>query len=133
MVPARFYFDENVSERLIPALRDIDHDVALAIRLGQRKPSDSALLLDAARLGRIFITLNGRDFQILHEAWRAWSTAWNGADAARHAGILIMRPGNRAAVPVIVGAIDRFIQDVDTFQHRLFRWSVYEDCVRSSD
>jgi hypothetical protein len=120
---ARFYLDENVSEQLILALRDGDHDVTSAIRVGQRTVSEAALLLDAAHRGRIFITHNMRDFQLLHEALRAWSTstAWNGEKAARHAGILLMRPSRQAIVPVLVDAIERLLSMVDTFENRLFR------------
>jgi N-acetylglucosamine kinase-like BadF-type ATPase len=120
---ARFYLDENVSEQLILALRDGDHDVTSAIRVGQRTVSEAALLLDAAHRGRIFITHNMRDFQLLHEALRAWSTstAWNGEKAARHAGILLMCPSRQAIVPVLVDAIERLLSMVDTFENRLFR------------
>ena len=123
----RFYLDENVSEKLIPALRDQHHDVTSAIQSGQRTVSDALLLLDAARHGRIFITHNDRDFKLLHEAWRAWSTAWNGEEAARHAGILIIRTSNQTVVPVIVDAIQRLLPTVDTFENRLFRWNIRDD------
>jgi hypothetical protein len=121
---ARFYLDENVSEKLIPALRDQHHDVTSAIQSGQRTVSDALLLL---RHGRIFITHNDRDFKLLHEAWRAWWSEWNGTEAARHAGILNMRTSNQTIMPVPVDAIERLLPTVDAFENRLFRWTIRED------
>lgn len=120
----RFYLDENVSEKLIPLLRNGDHDVTSAIQSGQRSVSDALLLLDAARRGRLFITHNDRDFKLLHDAWHAWSTEWIGQIAPRHAGILIIRTSNQTVVPVIFDAIQRLLLTVDTFENRLFRWNL---------
>ena len=124
---ARFYLDENVSEWLIPALHDGDHDVTSVIRLGRRTVSDAVLLLDAARRERIFITHNLGDFQLLHEAWRAWSTAWNGDEAERHAGILLVRTNTQAVVPIIADAIEHLPPTVDTFESCLFQWNIHDD------
>jgi hypothetical protein len=46
-------------------------------------------LLNAAQRGLIFVTHNRTDFELLHDAWRLWSTVWNVPPA--HAGILIIR------------------------------------------
>lgn len=90
MIP--LYLDEDVTERLTESLLDLGLDATSVNRLGYKGRKDPQQLLTAARLRRVFITYNTRDFVLLHEAWHAWSAAWDARDAARHSGILLLSP-----------------------------------------
>lgn len=124
---ARLFLDENMSKWLIPSLASLDHDVTSVDREQQKGISDAILLRDAVRQGRVFITHNSGHFELLHEAWRAWSAEWNVADIARHAGILVLRPTQEIDAVTLAEAIDRLLRDFQRIDNRLFRWNIRED------
>jgi hypothetical protein len=85
---ANLYTDNDVPIPLANRLQSSGHNVVTVRGLGTRKAGDDEHLLTAALQQRIFITHNGRDFLLLHNAWRRWSAAWGAT--AQHAGILII-------------------------------------------
>jgi len=116
--------DENVSERLADALRVLGHAVATTVELGRKGATDVDQLSFAARSRRVFVTYNAGHFEMLHEAWRTWSTDWSVADRVHHAGILLVPdPGvlpNADAARVIHELLSR----TDDVRNRLFAWDV---------
>lgn len=66
----RFYADENFPLDVLTELRRLGHDVLTAFEDGcanQRIP-DIDVLRRATELGRIVLTINRRDFRLLHES-----------------------------------------------------------------
>lgn len=125
MIP--LYLDEDVTERLTEALLDLGLDATSVNRLGHKGLKDPQQLLMAARLQRVFVTYNTRDFVLLHEAWHAWSTAWDAKDAARHHGILLLYPKKGDAVQHLARALHRFAFDHVTVDSRAFAWTRARD------
>ena len=123
---ARLYLDENMSKWLIPSLAKLNHDVTSVDREQQKGASDTILLRDAVRQGRVVITHNSGHFELLHEARRAWSAEWNVADIARQAGILVLRPTKEIDAMTLAEVIDRPLRDVQRTENRLLRWNIRE-------
>ncbi len=74
-----FYADENFPRPVVEELRLLGHDVLTALedrRANQRIPDDD-VLKRASELGRIILTINRRDFRLLHKT------------RVSHAGIVI--------------------------------------------
>ncbi len=66
----RFYADENFPLNVVTELRRLGHDVLTAFedgRANQRIP-DADVLRRATRLGRVVLTINRRDFRLLHQS-----------------------------------------------------------------
>lgn len=66
----RFYADENFPLDVVTELRRLGHDVLTAFedgRANQRIP-DKDVLERATELGRIVLTINRRDFRLLHQS-----------------------------------------------------------------
>lgn len=65
---ALLYADENVSYRLVEALRSLRHDVLTAREAGQanQRVPDAAVLAYAVSHGRCLLTNNRRHFRNLH-------------------------------------------------------------------
>jgi predicted nucleic acid-binding protein len=77
----RFYADESFPLDTVIGLRRLGHDVLTMLEDGRANKAipDDAVLKRAAKLNRILLTINRRDFKRLHNA-----------DAnATHAGIVI--------------------------------------------
>ena len=81
-----FYLDENVSRDAEILLSRYGHDALHCVDAGNRGRPDPDHLQAAAKDGRILVTFNWRDFQLLHQFWTALNT-W-GNLAQPHAGIL---------------------------------------------
>ena len=100
---ARFHLDHNVAYRIAMGLSGLGHDVVTAYSLGLDGADDDVHLLASARDDRILVTNNGKDFLLLHKAWRRWSQAWGVARS--HAGILIIPQWPHLAPDLAVQAI----------------------------
>jgi len=57
--------------------------------VGLDRAEDPEVLAWAARHQHVVVTHNADDFEMLHLAWRLWSTEW--AVEAIHAGIVVVR------------------------------------------
>lgn len=84
------YLDENVSGRLGEMLRTFGHDVFTTDDLGRKGSTDGDQFSFTAHAGRVFVTHDAGDFELLHEAWRRWSHDWGVTEGAVHAGILLL-------------------------------------------
>lgn len=76
---ARFYADENFPLPVVQKLRRLGHDVLTISEASKanQQYSDTAVLQDAASLGRCVLTLNRKHFRRLHE------------EGLSHAGIVL--------------------------------------------
>ena len=85
---AGIYTDNDVPLRVAPLLRARGHGVTPTRDLGRSAALDDDQLLLAAQRGWTLVTHNRKDYELLHDAWRRWFSAF--AVAATHAGILIL-------------------------------------------
>lgn len=122
-----FYLDEDVSERLTEALLALGLDATSVSRLRHKGLKDPQQLLIAANLNRVLITYNNDDFELLHEAWHTWTSAWGASAAARHSGILLIYPGKDITIIDIAHTIHRFAESRAEIDNRLFAWNSVDD------
>lgn len=66
----RFYADENFPLDVVTELRRLGHDVLTAFEDGRanRRIPDEDVLRRATELGRMVLTINRRDFRLLHQS-----------------------------------------------------------------
>jgi hypothetical protein len=102
---AAFYLDEDVPEALASLLTAGGHRATTARIEGRKGVADDAQLWHAALNRWTFVTLNRRDYQMLHGAWRHWSVP------RQHAGILVLPHVPRADLPALSAAIDALVSD----------------------
>ena len=123
---ADFYQEEPVSDITAGRLIVLGHSVVDAKRILPRGTSDHTHLAKSARLRRILLTTNAKDFRLLHAAWRDWFLEWGAPPYPRHAGILIIpRP---PLLSPIAGAelVHTFVASLPTgenLDNRLFWWT----------
>jgi len=124
-----FVLDEDVPHAVAALLRQQGFEVQSAKELGRLGVSDVQVLLQAALDDQIVVTHNGRDFELLHEAWITWGRQWEREVAAEnhvkaslshHAGILITpHLPNQAMVDVMAS----FVGSYGPIAGRLLVWS----------
>jgi hypothetical protein len=117
-VVALFYLNSDTSSALEAGLVAEGHDVVTAHRVGLRAAPDPLHLLRASELGRVLVTSNREDFELLHEAWLSWSVAWGVRRS--HAGILIVPQVGGAMVSRLARDISRFMQSGARLENALF-------------
>lgn len=115
---ADLYTDNDVSIPLANRLRSSGHNVVTARGLGGRKAGDEEHLLTAAQQGRTFITHDGKDFLLLHNAWRRWALAWG--VTVRHAGVVVIP--RRVPLARVEAAIVALIQSGRPRVNALYIW-----------
>ena len=115
---ARFLLDHNVDQALARLLVRAGHTAVAARLAGLARSGDDVLLLRAATQGQILITLHVRDFELLHDAWRHWTEAWNAG--GWHAGILVLPQPLPAAISA--GLLDTFRALNFPVENELYRW-----------
>lgn len=125
---ARFYLDENVSERVADHLISLGLAATSASRLGHKGRSDPEQVVIAADLDRIFVTYDASDF-LLHDAWRTWPATWGLSSEPEHAGILIMYPGKGITAADIADSISQLVSKNVEFRNRLYGWSTQRGWV----
>lgn len=104
---ADFYLDEDVSHSLKPLLESVGHGVTTTRQQRREGASDGNQFLYAATSAWIMITHNKKDFELLHDAWIHWTTAWNLNH--RYHGVLIISQlvlpqDNAAAIDALLSA-----------------------------
>jgi hypothetical protein len=119
-----FLLDENVSELLIPLLALLGYDAVSVGRLGWKGHSDADQLLAAASLGRVVVTYDVDDYELLHLAWHAWAAAWNVTPLPTHPGILTIRSSKGLTAQDIASAIDGLMKQESKLTNRFFGWTV---------
>lgn len=125
---ADLYLDHNVARQTAVLLRLHDHDVIQTARLGQARARDDEQLLTAASLRRTLITHDRRDFELLHDAWRRWSAAWQ-IDPP-HFGILVIPQGESWSSAQAAGEVNRFLASGVPLANELYRWTEERGWVR---
>ncbi len=125
---ADFYADQNISLDLIALLRGRGHTAITARDLGLERARDDEHLLVAAERGRMLLTYNRDDFELLHDAWRRWSRAWQ--VTAAHAGILIAPHPPHRSVAEAAREIDSLLASGYPLANELYRWRPVGGWVR---
>ena len=76
----------------------------------------------ATELGRTIVTRDVSDFVLLHEAWLAWSDAWEARRKIEHPGILVIHPVKSPSVEDWAQDIVGLLRAVPSLSNRLFSW-----------
>lgn len=87
---SRIYLDENISRDVLTDLSRRGHDVVEGRTIAGVSASDHVHLATSARLRRMLITSNERDFRLLHHAWKDWFAEWTQPPFPEHAGIVVI-------------------------------------------
>jgi len=111
------YIDTDVAKDVARLLAGAGYDVVRGADLGLGHAADSVHLLEAARQGRVLVSHNVNDFQLLHEAWQRWSTAWGAPK--QHPGILLPTHANPHDV---FRQVDTIIASQWPLVNELYRW-----------
>lgn len=106
---AAFYLDEDTPESLAQTLLDYDHTVATTTSANRKGSKDYEQLWFAAAQGAILLTLNRKDYTLLHGAWKHW-----GVDRP-HAGIIILHAMDAIELRPIAEDIDTFVRNPLTY------------------
>jgi Domain of unknown function (DUF5615) len=119
------YLDENIDRLLGVLLLLLGYDIAYARELHPSHSSDHIHLAFAARTGRILVTHDRGDFQLLHRAWCDWFAEFAALPPSRHGGILLLPQSpvlNTSQAATIVHA---FLADASpsTLSNRLYEWT----------
>jgi hypothetical protein len=122
-VTVAFLLDENVTERLIMLLILLGYDATSVGRIGSKGWNDASQLLNATAIKHVVVTYDAEDFELLHQAWRRWSAAWNVDPLPRHAGILAIRPDKGLTAREVAEAIDAIAQREPKLANRFFGWT----------
>lgn len=118
----RLFLDEDSSVPLLATLlRKAAHDVQTTHELGRAGAPDPAQFLYALRQGRVLITRNHDDFEVLHELVRE--------AGGHHPGVLVTRFDNDAArdftargIVVALGKLQASGLQVEDELHVLNQW-----------
>lgn len=115
---AAFYLDEDVPEALAPLLAGVGHRATTTRIEGHKGVPDYVQLWHAALHGWIFVTLNRKDYLLLHGAWQHWGVP------RQHAGILVLPHVPRADLPALAAAIDALVSSPLIVQgNALYSWT----------
>lgn len=129
---AAFYLDEDTPEPLAQTLIGYGHSATTTTSANRKGAKDYEQLWFAAAQGAILLTLNRKDYTLLHGAWKHW-----GVDRP-HAGIIILHAMDATELRSIAEDINTIVQnpreyfalqalagettwDVDTVTNHLFR------------
>jgi Domain of unknown function (DUF5615) len=123
---ADFFLDQNVSREFGLLLRMRGQSARTTRDLGMERAGDDELLFLAAQQRWLFVTHNAKDFQLLHDAWRRWSTGW--LVAATHPGILVLNPP--IAPLVATSEIDAILRSGRPLTNELHLWRRHTGWVR---
>ncbi|MGH2584672.1 MAG: hypothetical protein ACRDJE_07135 [Dehalococcoidia bacterium] len=85
---------------------------------GMSSVTDGHQLLFAAQHGSVLLTHNGKDFLLLHDAWRRWTAAWQSMHA--HEGILLIP--QHVPVAIVARAVsDRLVANIP-LRNEFYEW-----------
>lgn len=119
---AAFYLDEDVPEDLACLLTARGHFATTTRIEGRKGVPDERQLWYAAERGWTIVTMNRRDYRLLHGAWLLWTHEWN--VQSQHAGVLILDHLLPADVPRVIDAIHDFVRDAGIrLPNALYDWN----------
>ncbi len=109
--------DHNVARDIAPLLRQAGHGAITALDAGMHSAEDDEYVLVSSDRAWTIVTHNKKDFNLLHGAWRRWSTAWGIQHA--HAGILVL---GEAAPTILANAIIDLLAGDPPLRNHLYQW-----------
>jgi hypothetical protein len=115
---ADLYADRDIGRGVSLGLRALGHTVLMTEELGLDTATDDVQFLAAQRYRRIMLTHNRKDFRLLHNAWRGWTTYWG--ITQRHAGIVVPLQGWQPEREIAV--IDTLLRQIESFENELYTW-----------
>ena len=104
MVP--IYLDEDLFIDLGLSLPAQRFEALHTREAGLDGQSDPKQLAFAMRQGRVLVTANPSDFQMLHEAWLVWGELWDDSGHRPHPGILVVPNPNGMTIEAMTTLID---------------------------
>ncbi|MGH2409140.1 MAG: DUF5615 family PIN-like protein [Chloroflexota bacterium] len=115
---AVFYLDEDVPEAIALLLVGFGHRAITTRAEGRKGIPDYAQLWHAALHDWIFVTLNRKDYLLLHGAWQHWGVP------RRHGGILILAHVPRINLPTLAAEIDTLVLNSSMIgDNAVFGWT----------
>ncbi|MEA2524717.1 MAG: hypothetical protein QOG89_1231 [Thermomicrobiales bacterium] len=123
---ALLYLDEglsNITDKRLVRLGDDVLDARSVVRDGT---SDHHHLSTATRLGRILVTHNRADFELLHLAWKDWFVEFAIPPHPKHGGIVIVPQPPVVSAEDVADLIHAFVNDESRggLANRLFLWEI---------
>jgi len=115
---AEFYLDHDVKARIAELLHGRGHGARTARDLSLDQAGDDEHLLLAAQNAWILVTTNRKDFELLHNAWRRWTRAWN--IGHHHAGILVLH--QPMAAEEAAAQLEQIVLPAESLANTLHRW-----------
>jgi len=116
---ANIYIDEDVGIAFMQLLQAEGHIVRHARSTpGMSGVTDGHQLLFATQHRSVLLTHNGKDFLLLHDAWRRWTAAWQFVHA--HEGILLI-PQHVPRAIVARAVHDQLTADVP-LRNEFYEW-----------
>ncbi len=100
-----FYLDEDTPEALAQTLLAYGHTAMTTTQANRKGTKDYEQLWFAAIQGLVLLTLNRKDFTLLHGAWQHWGTD------RPHTGIIILHAMDAAELVPIAEDINTFLQN----------------------
>src|SRR6266508_5562146 len=122
---AEFYLDEDVSGISGRRLIFLGDDALDARGVLLYATKDHQHLAMAARLGRVLVTHNADDYELLHLAWREWFDEFGQSPSPEHAGILLLpQPPELSAID-IADLVHVFVEELTMagLRNRMFQWT----------
>jgi hypothetical protein len=124
---AAFYLDEDAPESLALLLTALDYAVTTTRGARRKGSPDYDQLWYAALNGWTLVTLNRKDYQLLHGAWHRWAVA------RQHAGILVAPHVPSRHLADLAAAIDAVATDPNiTLSNALYAWTAASGWQTSS-
>lgn len=99
-----FYLDEDTPEVLARLLALDGHSATTTTQTNRKGTKDYEQLWFAALQGWVFLTLNRKDYMLLHGAWQQWDVARS------HAGIIVLHHLTEAELTPIAAEISDLVQ-----------------------
>lgn len=121
---ALLYLDEGLSVQTDRRLVTLGNEVVDARSVVRDGTSDHLHLLIATQSGRILITHNRTDFELLHFAWQDWFSSLGPTPRPMHGGIVIVPQPPLVAAQDAAELIHSFVNDLvrAPLANRLFVW-----------
>jgi hypothetical protein len=127
--PARFYFDHNMHKSAAGLMRSRGHEATSALELGTDTAKDDAHLLIAVRRAAILVTHNRKDFELLSDAWKRWTQAWQ-LDRPHNGVLVLPQP---MVPPQIVDLLERFVTEDLLARNQFYEWKPSHGWTRRSE
>jgi hypothetical protein len=123
---ALLYLDEGLSAQTDRRLVTHGNDVVYARSVVRDGTSDHLHLLIATQLGRILVTHNRTDFELLHFAWQDWFASLGPTPRPMHGGIVIVPQPPLVDAHDAADLVHTFVNDPMRAQlaNRLFVWGI---------